>query len=447
MKMSAMFIVSSHGPRLASNTGWQFCRSGLICHQGKNIAGETTLQKQCYCSLIKNHDCDELLLKRRIRFTKSKDGFVEHSRLFTSSVPNLYQNINKTRGFLSRKNCPSAVCTPVRQMGILSDPENKGKKQVGINFDTIGSWNNRINMPILMKESIQTGKLIPQIPLEKIGTASLLGRRNRNEDRYTIKKLSAEYLYFGIFDGHNGDFASAFLESHMSDSLSFWLSREPDESVVLRQSFIDLNNILARHLSTYCLDDEQFSSGSTATVCLLQHSTELTIGHVGDTRALLCRGGKAIALTQDHNPDNMEEKRRIESCGAAITPNSLGTPKVNGKLSMTRCIGNLPLKKYGVTEHPEIQIKKLDHGRDAFLALVSDGVSFVLSDQEVVDITCSCSDPKEAASRITDQALQFGSEDNTTCVIIPLGAWGKYSTDTGTIQYSFGRTFVPIRDS
>ncbi|XP_033728618.1 protein phosphatase 1K, mitochondrial-like [Pecten maximus] len=441
--MKAMLTTLHKGPRLVSNTGWQFCNSGLISPQGnKNSTRETSQQQQWYCSLIKNQE----LFQNKNRFSENKDQLRCYPRLYSSIIECCHKHGGKQFRLISRNIRPS-VRAPTRFMGVLSDPENKGKKQVGINFDTIGSWNNRISMPILIKESIQTGKLIPQIPLEKIGTASLLGRRNRNEDRYAIKKLSSEYLYFGIFDGHNGDLASEYLQSCMSDSLSFWLSREPDESVVLRQSFIDLNNSLARHLTLYWLDDEQFSAGSTATVCVLQHSTELTIGHVGDTRALLCRGGKAIALTQDHNPDNIGERKRIQARGGVITPNSLGTPKVNGNLSMTRCIGNLPLKKYGVTEHPEIKTKKLDHGRDAFLALVSDGVSFVLSDQEVVDITCSCTNPQEAASRVTDQALQFGSEDNATCVIIPLGAWGKYSTDTGTIQYSFGRTFVPLRDS
>lgn len=65
----------------------------------------------------------------------------------------------------------------------LSDPENKGGHQRGVNFDTIGSWNNRIVMPIMIEESIKSGKLIPEIPLDTVGTASLLGRRKVNEDR------------------------------------------------------------------------------------------------------------------------------------------------------------------------------------------------------------------------------------------------------------------------
>lgn len=47
-------------------------------------------------------------------------------------------------------------------------------------------------------------------------------------------------------------------------------------------------------------------------------------------------------------------------------------------------------------------------------------------------------DPHEAARLLTDQALQFGSEDNVTSVVVPFGAWGKYA-QTKTLQFSFSR--------
>jgi protein phosphatase 1K len=91
-----------------------------------------------------------------------------------------------------------------------------------------------------------------------------------------------------------------------------------------------------------------------------------------------------------------------------------------------------------------LQVK---HGKDAFLLLSTDGLNFVLSDQEVVDIVVSCSDPAEAAVMVTDQALQFGSEDNTSTLVIPFGAWGKYRTTTQSIPYSFGRNLFSGRYS
>ena len=87
----------------------------------------------------------------------------------------------------------------------------------------------------------------------------------------------------------------------------------------------------------------------------------------------------------------------------------------------------------------------MKHGKDAFLALTTDGVSYVVSDQEVIDIGSTCETAREAAQILTDQALHFGSEDNATAMIVPLGAWGKYANSTQTVQFSFGRNIMGKR--
>jgi len=55
------------------------------------------------------------------------------------------------------------------------------------------------------------------------------------------------------------------------------------------------------------------NSGTTATVALLRDGIELVVASVGDSRALLCRKGKAMKLTIDHTPERKEEKERYVS--------------------------------------------------------------------------------------------------------------------------------------
>lgn len=52
------------------------------------------------------------------------------------------------------------------------------------------------------------------------------------------------------------------------------------------------------------------NAGTTATVALLRDSIELVVGSVGDSRAMLCRKGKALKLTVDHTPERKDEKER-----------------------------------------------------------------------------------------------------------------------------------------
>ncbi|KAG7251491.1 hypothetical protein CRUP_003370, partial [Coryphaenoides rupestris] len=166
------------------------------------------------------------------------------------------------------------------------------------------------------------------------------------------------------------------------------------------------------------------NAGSTATVALLRDGIELVVASVGDSRAMLSRKGKALKLTVDHHPDRKDEKE------------SVGQPNVNGRLNMTRSIGDFDLKSMGVIAKPETRRIKLQHVNDSFLVLTTDGINFIMNSQEICDAINQCHDPKEAAQRISDQSLQYGSEDNSTIIVVPFGAWGKHKGSDASFSFS-----------
>ena len=59
------------------------------------------------------------------------------------------------------------------------------------------------------------------------------------------------------------------------------------------------------------------------------------------------------------------------------------------------------------------------------MVLVSDGISSLVSDQEIVDLARGARDPKSAANRILSYAEEMGSDDNMTAIVLPLAGWGK----------------------
>ena len=61
------------------------------------------------------------------------------------------------------------------------------------------------------------------------------------------------------------------------------------------------------------------------------------------------------------------------------------------------------MKKYGVTARPELRSFRIKHGKDQFLAFTSDGINFVMRDEEVVDCINKCEGAKEGAARLVDQ--------------------------------------------
>ena len=71
--------------------------------------------------------------------------------------------------------------------------------------------------------------------------------------------------------------------------------------------------------ATVFADPSLENTGTTATVCLLRNGNELVTANVGDSRAMVCRKGKAMRLMRDHEPEyNAQEKARIKRCGGFI---------------------------------------------------------------------------------------------------------------------------------
>jgi serine/threonine protein phosphatase PrpC len=73
------------------------------------------------------------------------------------------------------------------------------------------------------------------------------------------------------------------------------------------------------------VESGQDQSGSTSVMTLLSKE-HIVCANTGDSRAVLCRNGEAVALSHDHKPYNPEEKERIEAAGSHVKFN-----RVNGE--------------------------------------------------------------------------------------------------------------------
>ena len=66
------------------------------------------------------------------------------------------------------------------------------------------------------------------------------------------------------------------------------------------------------------------------------------------------------------------------------------------------------------------------------ITLISDGISSVVSDDEISDLARGARTPQDAAKRILSFAEDMGSEDNSTALVIPLAGWGKMTGEDKT---------------
>jgi protein phosphatase PTC6 len=192
-----------------------------------------------------------------------------------------------------------------------------------------------------------------------------------------------------------------------------------------------------RHLS---VETDATACGATASVAIL-HALDapatpfflskklaLTVAHVGDTRVILCAADGCIAhtMTEAHHADGRTESSRLRRMmGSSLFTDSFGESRWMGALENTRCLGDLRYKPFGVTPEPQVQTKLLENEDWAYVILVSDGISSVVSDDEIVDLARHANTPKEAAQRVLSYAEDMGSEDNGTVLVVPLSGWGK----------------------
>ncbi|KAM0881842.1 hypothetical protein ACQ4PT_032681 [Festuca glaucescens] len=218
------------------------------------------------------------------------------------------------------------------------------------------------------------------------GYSSYRGRRENMEDFYDIKssKTDAKRInVFGVFDGHGGSCAAKYLKEHLFENLLKHPAFLTDTKLAISESYKETDADFLAAETTICRD-----GGSTASTAILV-GKHLYVANVGDSRAVISKAGKAIALSDDHKPNRSDERERIENAGGVVTFS--GTWRVGGVLAMSRAFGDRLLKQFVVAE-PEIQ----------------HAVAFV---KEEVG-------PEAAARKLTEIAYRRGSCDNITCIVV-----------------------------
>ncbi|KAK8645268.1 hypothetical protein V6N13_119111 [Hibiscus sabdariffa] len=243
------------------------------------------------------------------------------------------------------------------------------------------------------------------------GYASSPGKRSSMEDFYEtrIDGVNGEIVgLFGVFDGHGGARAAEYVKHHLFSNLI----KHPKFISDTKSAIADAYN----HTDSEFLKSENNQirdAGSTASTAILV-GDRLLVANVGDSRAVICRGGNAIAVSRDHKPDQIDERKRIENAGGFVM--WAGTWRVGGVLAVSRAFGDRQLKQYVVAD-PEIQEEKVDSSLE-FLILASDGLWDVVSNEEAVAIVKPIQDPAQAAKQLMQEASQRGSADNITCVVV-----------------------------
>lgn len=155
-------------------------------------------------------------------------------------------------------------------------------------------------------------------------------------------------------------------------------------------------------------DRDVSGMGTTLTAALIEGGA-VRLAHVGDSRAYLFRGGKLQLLTEDHTlVHRMVVEGEITETEAENHPH---------RSVLTRALG-----VEGDVRVDETKVAVQEGDR---LLLCTDGLTGMLSEDQIESILQDVRDPQEAVDRLVREANRAGGIDNITAVIIDFTEDGR----------------------
>ncbi|MGE5552673.1 MAG: Stp1/IreP family PP2C-type Ser/Thr phosphatase [Betaproteobacteria bacterium] len=226
----------------------------------------------------------------------------------------------------------------------------------------------------------------------RVGAKSDPGRvRATNEDRYGILPN-----LLAVADGMGGMQAGEVASQMVIDTLLLYpFTGAAGEELVaaIKEANRKINQAAQRK-------PEWAGMGTTVTAALLSQD-ECCIAQVGDSRAYLIRDGAIQRLTNDHS----------------LVGELVRNGSISAEEAMLHPHRNLLTRALGSAEEVEVDLTRLILNLDDVLILCTDGLTGLLTDEEILAETMRHAEPQAAAEGLVALANARGGPDNITVIV------------------------------
>jgi serine/threonine protein phosphatase PrpC len=215
--------------------------------------------------------------------------------------------------------------------------------------------------------------------------------------------------YFSLYDGHGGTDPVKYAKERMPEILSKFLDKKESTESALISAFSKVDDELK------FTDSE--NAGCTACVILITQENGkrfLYSANAGDTKSILLTQNEFIKLSVDHKCTDQSEVERIKQSGGLVF-----NGRVFGQLALTRALGDLALKKYGVSAMPHVTRVEITE-KHKFAVVASDGIWDVNSEEDLLFMSKSFNNAEDFCNNLIKISLAKGSKDNMSCIVIKL---------------------------
>jgi serine/threonine protein phosphatase PrpC len=236
--------------------------------------------------------------------------------------------------------------------------------------------------------------------VEHAGRTDVGRQRSANEDDFVLAPP-----FFAVADGMGGakagEVASAMATEGFEGESD---SGEPAEAQLARI----LRDANRRIYDLAVADESHRGMGTTLTAAKVT-GDEISLAHVGDSRAYRMRDGELEQLTKDHSlVAELERSGQITAEAAEHHPQ---------RSIITRALGPEP--------EVEVDTYTVAGREDDLFLLCSDGLTSMISDEEIGSILRSADSLDAAADTLVRAANQSGGKDNITVVLFRVGPSGN----------------------
>lgn len=225
--------------------------------------------------------------------------------------------------------------------------------------------------------------------------------RSQNEDTFLVW---TERRVFAVADGMGGqaagELASQFFVQAVRKVFEERLPQGIEEVTQrVKKAFWEAHREILAHVS---LHQEHQGMGCTAELLVLTPEI-FCVGHIGDSRTYLFRGGNLYRLTKDHSL----VQKQIEA-GVLTEEEARRHP-----------MRNVVLRALGVREDLALDLVRGEIEKDDLFLLCSDGLTDMIPDSLLRGYLYQASeDLAKLGNLLIEKAKQAGGKDNITVILV-----------------------------
>lgn len=227
--------------------------------------------------------------------------------------------------------------------------------------------------------------------------------REENQDAIGIEILTAQRMLAVVCDGMGGARAGHIastmaLERFVEQFKAFHAQGELTSAQMLEQSALCANEAVFRHAQKH---SECYGMGTTM-VAALADREKVNVLNVGDSRAYLVTEDGITRVTRDHSlVEDLVLRGELTMEEARVHPNK-----------------NLITRALGAEEQVQADLFSFDVAPGSYLLLCSDGLSNVVSDQEMLYEVIHGGEADSCCRRLLEIAIKRGAPDNVSVALI-----------------------------